>query len=470
MNYKSTVLALALIAASAPVEAGGIDERQRLAIDQLVDSVATAARLPSAVVLIDEGGQTIYQRTIGHADLENHVPATLDSVYGMGSITKSVTALAIAQLVEAGRVDLDSPVTRYLPDYKGPGGVATIRQLLTHSSGIPNYTNEIPGIRKGLERTAYDRNQMVAFFADRPLNFAPGTLFSYSNSGYYLLGLVIEATSGTDYYEYLRRNVFEPLGMTHTYSGDFAEVIPRRARGYALTQNGFANAPPWHYLVPFAAGSLFSTAGDIVKYRRGVFRSSSISPAVRATLLQTSTLTGGAMNSYSAGGLILSTFEGRDKISHSGDIWGYASNHAYYPAQDLTIVLMTNRQLDAPALPSVEAKIARIVFGVPQPRVEERKLDDDELTRYAGDFSLSPYLVGGDTFGFIAQQGKLHLRFGGVAAEGPMIPLFAQGGGLFRASFDDEWTFEFQATPGSTRVTRLVCRYRDGTFFATRKD
>jgi CubicO group peptidase (beta-lactamase class C family) len=295
-------------------------------------------------------------------------------------------------------------------------------------------------------------------------------MFSYSNSGYYLLGLVIEAVSGMDYYAYLRRNVFEPLGMTHTYSGDFAEVIPRRARGYALAKDGYANAPPWYHLVPFAAGSLFSTAGDIVKYRRGVFHSSSISPAVRATILQTGTLAGGATNSYSAGGLILSTFEGRDKISHSGDIWGYASNHAYYPAQDLTIVLMTNRQFDAPALPSVEAKIARILFGVPQPRVENRTLADDELSRYAGDFGLSPYLVGGDTFGFVAQDGKLHLRFGGVGAEGPMIPLLAQGGGLFRASFDDEWTFEFQSTPGNERATRLVCRYRDGTFYATRKD
>ena len=430
-----------------------------------------ASQFPSAVILIDQGGKTIYEKALGIADLEYDIPATMDTAYGIGSITKSFTGLATIQLAYTGKIDLDEPISAYLPDYEGPGKIATVRHLLSHTSGIPNYTSgsEIPGIQEGLKRTAYSRQQMVDFFDSEPLRFEPGSKWSYSNSGYYLLGLIVEAVSGMDYYDYLQANIFDPLEMTRTYPGNDAQIIAKRAKGYGLDSNGFINAPTWSYLVPFSAGSLVSTASDLVKYRRGVFHSEHFPAGLRKMLLQTTAMTGGEDNYYT-NGLVISDFDGHKKISHSGEIWGYKSNHAYYPDEDITIIMLANRQSSAPALPSIETKVARVLFGIPQPEIQNLVQSEEILQQYAGDYGLHPFILGDDTYGFIANEGKLFIRFGGIRAEGPMIPLLAQGNGLFRAIFDDEWTFQFISRPGKDKADSLIAHYVDGSFPAYRKD
>lgn len=445
-----------------------LSETQRAAIDTLVHSARESAGFPSLVVVIDRGGDTLYSSVIGEADLGHGIPATADTAYAIGSITKSFTGLAAVQLAYEGKLNLDATVQDYLPDYGGPGASVTVARLLDHTSGIPNYTNEIPGIRESLERRAYSRAEMVALFEDLPLKFPPGTRWSYTNSGYYLLGLIIEAVSGMGYYDYLSAHVFEPLGMERTYSGDYAEIVPRLARGYDLTEQGYVNAPPWYYLVPFSAGSLISTADDVIRYRRGVFHSEHFPPGLRAMILETRPLAGGEESLYSLGGLIISEFAGRKKISHAGDIWGYTADHAYYPEDDLTIVLLANRQADAPAMSSFEQKIARVVFDIPRPEVRDLSLSEEELARYAGDFRLHPYIVAAEVYGFIAQGGKLFIRFGGVEADGPVIPLLAQGDGTFRAIFDDEWVFRFTGESEDGAASELEMEYRGGTFYAER--
>jgi len=446
-----------------------LDKTQEAAIEVILQQAMAAGHFPSTVTLIDRGGETIYEKALGTANLEFDIPATMSIVYGIGSIAKSFTGLAITQLAYEDKLDMDRPFTLYLPDYEGPGATATVRQLLNHTSGIPNYTSEIKGIRQGLKRNAYSREQMVDFFDSEPLLFETGSKWSYSNSGYYLAGLIIEAVSGMDYYDYIQVNILDPLEMTRTYKGDDAEIIKERAAGYGANKDGYINAPTWNYLVPFSAGSLVSTASDLVKYRRGVFHSDHFSPGLRKLLLETSTMNGGEENFYTTG-LILSDFEGYKKISHAGDIWGYTANHAYYPDEDVTIITLSNRQVSAPALSSVEAKIARIVFGIPQPEIQDLVQDEETLERYAGDYKLHPFIIAAGKFGFIAKEGKLFIRFGGIEAKGPMIPLLAQGNNQFRASFDDEWIFEFQSKAGENKASVLVSSYRDGTFSGYRKD
>ncbi len=226
---------------------------------------------PAVTVLVDRGGETVFTTSIGLADVADRRPASAESVYAIGSITKSFTALAALQLVDEGRISLDDTVEKLLPDYRGPGGKVKVRNLLDHTSGLPNYTSDIAGLYPRLERNAWTRDEMVANFASLPLQFEPGALWNYTNSGYYLLGLIIEKTSGLDYYDYLRTRVFMPLGMQDTYSGDDTEVIADRVRGYRMRDGKLRNAAPWHYLVPFSAGSLLSTATDLARYRRGVF-------------------------------------------------------------------------------------------------------------------------------------------------------------------------------------------------------
>jgi CubicO group peptidase (beta-lactamase class C family) len=449
---------------------GELDNTQQSAIEEITKQFMEAGAYPSAVVLIDQGGETIYARALGMADLENDMPANMETAYAIGSITKSFTGLAINLLAYRGKIDLAAPLNKYLPDYDGPAASVKVRRLLDHTNGIPNYTGQIPGVRKKLPRNEWSREEMVGFFEQQALLFEPGAKFSYTNSGYYLLGLIIEKVSGMSYYEFLQKNVFDPLEMTRTYSGDDSELISNRARGYAAGKLGFVNAPPWSYLIPYSAGSLVSTAGDLVKYRRGVFHSDYFPPKLREMLLTTSTLNGGEPNIYAQSGLIESDFEGHRKISHGGDIWGYSANHAFYPDEDITIIILTNNQADAPVPSSMEQKIARVVFGIPQPEIKDLAVNEKDLTRYAGNYYLHPYLFGMKRMGFIGQEGKLYIRFGGTDVEGPMVPLLAQGDGIFRAIFDDEWVFQFILDEDGEKAGNLKSWYRDGTFLAKRED
>jgi CubicO group peptidase (beta-lactamase class C family) len=360
MKITRFLVGAALLLIGATASAAELSDLQRSALDSLAKQTSEGLHLPSFVILIDQGGKTVYASTTGSADLEHGVAASLDTPYGIGSITKSFTALAVLQLVDEGKLRLDNRLPQLLPGYDGPAKNVTLQQLLNHTSGIPNYTGEIPGIREGLKRSPYERKQMLDFFRSAPLLFKPGSKFSYTNSGYYLLGLIIEAATGRNYYDHLSDRVFKPLGLSRTYGGDDSQIIAGRARGYDLGKDGFTNASPWYYLVPFSAGSLVSTAGDLVTYRRGVFRSEAFSPRLRTLVVQTPSLSGGEPNAYALGGLIVSGFHGHRKISHDGDIWGYTSTHAYYPDDDLTVVILTNRQVETPAISSIEARIARV--------------------------------------------------------------------------------------------------------------
>lgn len=439
-------------------------------IDALCEEYMAAAHVPSIVTLIDRGGQTIYAGAFGTANLAYHLKPSVETPYAIGSITKSFTALAVLQLVHGGRVDLEAPVSDYLEAYDGPAASVAVRRLLDHTNGIPNYTNDVPGLRGRLERDGFTRTEMVDTFDELPLEFTPGDRFDYTNSGYYLLGLIVEAVSGQDYYTYLREHVFDPLGMTQTYSGDRSEIVEFAAGGYDVTKSGYVNAPPWSHLVPFSAGSLVSTARDLVRYRRGVFHSEHFPPALRELVLSTRVMNDGTRNVYALGALVIGNTGGHAKYAHAGDIWGYSSDHAYYPDDDLTIVIVANRQVEAPAVSSLEQKIARVVFGLPQPEIRDLDLGEVELERYAGNYDLHPFVFGPSRYGFLVRDGKLHLRFGGVDAQGPALPLLAQGDGVFRASFDDEWVFSFSPQREGQRAVRLESDYRDGTFYAERSE
>jgi CubicO group peptidase (beta-lactamase class C family) len=463
-------LAFVLALGSSAGAQAGLTGEQNAAIDALSERYMAAAHVPSIVVLIDRGGETVYSGSFGIANIAYDLTPSIDTPYAIGSITKSFTALAVLQLVHAGRIDLEAPVAAYLDDYDGPAASVPVRRLLDHTNGIPNYTNDIPELRTRLERDAFSREQMLETFRSLPLEFAPGDKFDYTNSGYYLLGLIVEAVSGLDYYEYLRENVFVPLDMKHTYSGNRAEVIEFPAGGYDVTEAGYVNAPPWSHLVPFSAGSLISTASDLVRYRRGVFHSDHFAPALRELMISTRPMNDGTENTYSLGALVIGESHGHRKYAHAGDIWGFSADHAYYPAEDLTIVIVANRQIEAPAISSLEQKIARVVFGIAQPEIRDLDLGKDELDSYAGNYDLHPFVFGPSRYGFIAHDGKLHLRFGGVDAGGPALPLLAQGNGVFRASFDDEWVFSFHPESDGDRALRLESDYRDGTFYAERSD
>jgi len=462
---KVVGLMVTLVLIVSPVVGGELSDEQLAQIEKVITRIKDQGHYPGVSVLIDKGGVSIYSAAFGETDMENSLAASVDSAYPIGSITKSFTALAALQLVASGQLDLEAPVNQYLHDFTGSAKEVRIWQLLNHTSGIPNYTS-IPIVKDRLKRQKLSREQMVGFFADLPLQFEPGTRFSYTNSGFYLLGLIIEEVSGLSYYQYLQENVWNPLGMTRTYSGDDEQLIPGRVRGYEYGSEGFSNASPWHYLVPFSAGSIISTVADLARYRHRVFTSDVVGKKVLDLVVKQVPMKNGSPNPYTLGALIKSDFHGYQKYSHSGEIYGFFSDHAYYPDEDLTIAILTNHKGAAPTPVAMERKIARIVIGLPELVAKDVQLSTDELSQYAGNYYLEPLQFGPPVYGFVVTDGKLGISFGGVDAGGPVLPLRAQGNDQFVSVLDDEWLFTFVREGGEISGFESVAR--DATFFATR--
>ncbi len=455
--FRSAALLVALLA--PVVRAEPLPDSTRAQLAATVASFYANAAPPAVTVLIDRKGETVFDFSIGLADVAEKRAATSESVYAIGSITKSFTALATLQLVDRGVLSLDDTVGKWLPDYQGPARDVTIARLLDHTSGIPNYTDNRP-LYPRLERNGWTRDEMVANISALPLQFAPGARWSYTNSGYYLLGLIVEKASGKDYYAYLQQNVFDPLGMAHTYSGDDTALVPGRVRGYRVGSQGTTQAPPWHYLVPFSAGSLLSTAQDLARYRRGVFTSPAFPASLRRLLTEARPLADGTPNLYALGGLIRGSLGGHAKLSHSGEIFGFHSDHAYYPDDDVTIVVLTNRMGLMPSPVSLEQKLARILFGVAAPSTAPVSVAPRELARYAGDYDMRPFLFGPERYTFAVENGMLAIKFGGE--EEPGLPLIPVGKHRFVSALDDEWTIEFDAPGGSQPARSFRMSVADG--------
>lgn len=421
------------------------------AIDVLVAQSQASAPYPGLAVSVRRGNDIIYEAAHGYADLEHHATATPDTVFQIGSITKSFTSLLIAQLATEGLVDIDAPVSAYLPDYSGPGRDVPVRFLMNHTAGLVNYTS-LPHFPQGSQRTV-TREEMRGYFEDAGLMFEPGTAFEYSNSGTYILGLIVEAATDEPYDVALMRRVLTPLGLTRTYFAGFEPVIESRASGYIVTDEGYRNAPHLHPLVPFSAGALLSTVQDVQDYIDQVHRRNVLGDAVRDMLYTQATIAGETL-AYALGALIVRDWEGRRKIAHAGDIDGFAAYMSYYPDDDLSIVVMGNTRDVAPTPVGLEQKIARIVFGRPRGAPSAEPLSGDEIGMISGNYDASYMRIGVDRIGILPHEDGLAFRMGGIDADGPVIPLLHLEGRTFLAAHDDEMAFSFSpSTSGQGQLT-----------------
>lgn len=461
----SSALCLSIVFSASSAHAGTEAPQPALVsqLDGIVASVMEKARYPGAAVLVSRRGEVIYRKGFGFADLENRIPVTPDTVFPIGSVSKSFTGLAIMQLVEQGKVSLDAPVGQYLADYRGPARSVALRHLLNHTAGIPNYTalEEFPPDPQ-LHQT---HEQVMGYFAERPLLFAPGTRMAYSNSNTYLLGMVVEKVTGRALADYLRANVFGPFRMSHTHFADYRPIIEHRSRGYDLEGDQYLNAQQYDVDYPFAAGAILSTVDDLLRYQQGVFEGDRVSAQTRERLLTLDTLGDGTRTYYALGCLIVRQFEGHRKISHSGVISGFSSHYAYYPDDQVTIVLLTNLEHGSIPPYAFERKLARATLGIAQPVIVDEKPSNAELQRFAGDYDVTPFVFITDRYGFVVRDGQLNLSYGGSASGAPLVALRYQGRGRFVAADDDEYTFTF----GRERPAKaVVAEYFDGIFPATR--
>jgi D-alanyl-D-alanine carboxypeptidase len=444
-----SIVAIALtFATSAEARPATPTNAMLVQLDLVIEHALEAGGAPGASVAIEWHGEVIYKKGFGYADLENHVPVTPDTVFAIGSITKTMTALAIHQLVAAGKVRLDASVGEYLPELAGPERNVKIRYLLDHTSGIVSYT-DVPGFP--LESQGpMSRKDVLGWFDSRPLQFAPGSRWSYTNSGFYLLGLVIEAVSGMSYEDYLQKNVFEPFGMTHSSLTSWRPLLTSRAHGYRRGRQGLENAPRYDPVLPFAAGAVLSTSGDLLNYQRGELGDASKSPALRNSLLVRDSLPDGFVLPYSLGALVFTTFNGHRRIGHPGDIFGFESQYSYYPDDDMTIVVLTNNQNASFPPISIEQKLARVLFGISQPNPIDASLDSSLANRLTGEYEVGDLRFGFDRIEFDFKDGMLQMAIGGKGA--PLVALRYQGGKRFISSADDEQWVEFHLDKGATAV------------------
>ena len=313
-----------------------------------------------SAALVAIKGQVIYKKAFGMANLELNVPMQPDMVFRIGSITKQFTAIAILQLMEQGKLSLQDDITKFIPDYPTQAYKITIENLLTHTSGIKSYTSD-PGIMKFI-KDDFTPEEVIDKFKNLPMEFAPGTKWNYNNSGFFLLGYIIEKASGMKYQDYIEQNLFKPAGMTNSLYGNDRKIIKNRAYPYQTDGDTAVNADYMSMLLPYSAGSLMSTVEDLYKWNRALLSDKFVK---RETLDKAWTefkLSDGKGTHYGYG-WVLSQVQGSLSIEHGGGINGYLTNGIFLPKEDVFVAVFSNNTAKSPD--AVSVKMAAIAIGKP---------------------------------------------------------------------------------------------------------
>ncbi|RNF31791.1 hypothetical protein NM04_05360 [Massilia aurea] len=340
---------------------------------------------PGATVIVVKNGKTVFRKAYGAADVAAKTPLTPGTVLRLGSITKQFTAVAILMLAEEGKLALNDPITRFFPDYPTQGKVITVEHLLTHTSGIVSYTGK-PGYVSTMAKDLTVA-QMIDGFRNDPLEFEPGTQFRYNNSGYFLLGAIIERVSGTSYASFLEQRIFTPLGMKDTaYEGVERSSAPRAA-GYSAQEKGFAPAQPLSMSQPYAAGALVSTVDDLAKWDAAIASGKLLKPASWKMAFTSYKLSPEKSTDYGYGWGV-GTLQGTPMVDHGGGINGFRTHALRLPEQKVFVAVLSNAD-SGNANPEVLAKkAAALAIGKPFMELKEFKLDAKALDAFTGVYEI----------------------------------------------------------------------------------
>ena len=309
--------------------------------EALADTVAAEAKSGTfmGAALVAKGDDILLDQAWGEANLEWEVPNTSDTVFRIGSVTKQFTSVSIMLLQEQGELDLDDPIAMHFPQAPEGWQKITLRNLMRHTSGIPNVTSLEDFGR--ISTTPISQDELIAMFKDLPLEFEPGSKWSYSNSGYIVLSRVIENVSGVSYPEFIKANLFDPIGMQKTAVDVTARIVPKRASGYSPSQNGPVNANYVNMGIPIGGGSLQSTTHDLLKWQRALFGGSVLSAASLAEFVDPYPQPTIGPDRYAHGIIVEDDEDGR-AFWHGGGIEGFNAWLGYDPDKDVTVVVLAN--------------------------------------------------------------------------------------------------------------------------------
>lgn len=339
---------------------------------------------PGVTALVYKDGELLYRKAFGMANLELKVPMKPENIFEIGSMTKQFTATAILMLIERGELSLDDEITEFIPDYPVKGNKITVHHLLNHTSGIRSYTN----MKSFMELAREDKKptEIIDHFKNAPMDFDTGEEWKYNNSGYIILGHIIEVVSGKSYAAFISENIFKPLGMKNSVYGSKTQLITDRASGYMPTENGYRNANYLSMSLPYAAGSLMSNIDDMLLWHKAVHGHTLIKTESQAKAFTNTKLNNGEFTNYGYGWQI-NEINGVGSIEHGGGIFGYVTQGIYVPEENVYVVLMTNTNGKSPQNSAV--KMAAHVIGKPFPEVEDAiSVTENELKKWIGTYTF----------------------------------------------------------------------------------
>ena len=294
-------------------------------------------------ILVAQKGNVLISKGYGLADRENDVPNTSQTKFAIGSMGKAFTAMVIMMLQERGQLTVQDPICKYISDCPAAWKPIMLHHLLTHTSGIQSYTESDLPIQKNITACQiFTLEEAMAILTALPQDFEPGTQFHYSNSGYYLLGAVIEKVSGESYETFIQQNILQPLGMSETGYDRRSTIVKNRASGYDFDpiQGQYVNAPGWDVSQRYAAGGWYSTVGDLYKWDQALYTDSLVSKETLDTIF-TSMVSVPDVGGYGYG-WFSSQQSGHRVIWHGGDLPGFISQITRYPDDQVTIIVLTN--------------------------------------------------------------------------------------------------------------------------------
>ena len=299
---------------------------------------------PGGAFMVAKNGKVIYQKAFGKANIELDVNLTTESVFQIGSMTKQFTAIAILILEEQGKLDTKQTVSKYIPDYPF-GDSITLHHLLTHTSGIKDFTR-----MKNLKEIAQKEmtpKMLVNFFKSEPADFKAGEKFDYNNSGYVLLGYLIELVSGETYENFIKKHIFLKLGMNQSGYATDRQIISKRAYGYQKKENGYVNKTVINFSVPFSSGSLMSTVNDMLKWQNALNQNLLLKNETSPKAFSKYKLNSGEEFTYGYGWHI-KEINGVPNREHGGSIFGFKSMGVYIPSEDIYVIGFSNCDCNSP--------------------------------------------------------------------------------------------------------------------------
>jgi len=388
----------------------------------------------SGAVLVMKQNKVLLEKGYGLADREWNVANTAETKYRIGSVTKQFTAACILQLVEAGKLSVTDKLSKFYPDFP-KGDSVTIHMLLNHTSGIASYTDVKEFMT--VATLSLSKDSMISFFKNKPYNFSPGTKWAYNNSGYFLLGCIIEKLSGLSYSDYLQKNIFDRLEMKNSGVDKLDSVLAMRARGYSRIGKKTINADFISMAWPFSAGVLYSTVGDLYKWDRALYGNKILSKES----LQKMFTPGKSNYGY---GVIIDSLEKHPRIWHNGGIPGFSTNFTRFINDDICTVVFSNNESNTDF---VAIALANILFDMPVeiPYVhKEVKINPGILDRYVGKYTA------GLTIEVIKKDGKLYRHRDGT----PDIELKPESETKFFYGDETDRQLEFEVDAAG-KVTKI---------------